>query len=254
MTSSSPSSSHSDADTRDVTDRTQIDIALRAIVEGTAAVTGDDFFHSLVKHLATALHTRYAFVAECTDTPPTKAHILALWDGETFGPDHTYDLAGTPCEGVVAGQTCLYAQDIQAFFPQNQALARMDLQSYLGVPLFDAEGQVLGHLVVMDERPMSDDPRRATILSIFAARAGAELERQRAEARVRESEEQFRSIIENATDGIAIANREGILTYVSPSFGQMLGYTAAELLGQSVAPLTHPDAHQPQYVHAGRSS
>ena len=49
--------------TRDVTDRTQIDIALPAIMEGTAAVTGDDFFRSLVKHLATALHTRYAFVA-----------------------------------------------------------------------------------------------------------------------------------------------------------------------------------------------
>src|SRR5262249_25019773 len=150
MTRSSPSSSQSAADTRDVTDRTQIDIALRAIVEGTAAVTGDDFFRSLVKYLATALQTRYAFVAECTDPPPKQAHILAFWEGASFGPDRTYDLAGTPCESVVAGQSCLYAQDIQAFFPQNQALARMELQSYLGVPLFDATGKVLGHLVVMD--------------------------------------------------------------------------------------------------------
>src|SRR5215470_18017908 len=102
MTSSSPSSSQSDADTRDVTDRTQIDIALRAIVAGTAAVTGDDLFHPLVKHLATALQTRYAYVAECTDTPPKQAHILAFWDGSSFGPDRTYGLAGTPCEGVAA--------------------------------------------------------------------------------------------------------------------------------------------------------
>ena len=29
--------------------------ALRLIVEGTAAVTGTDFFHSLVRHLASAL-------------------------------------------------------------------------------------------------------------------------------------------------------------------------------------------------------
>src|SRR5262249_26875239 len=140
-----------------------------------------------------------------------------------------------------AGEMCLYPQDIQSFFPQNQAVARMGLQSYLGVPIFNAAGQVLGHLVVMDEKPMSDDERRTTLLTIFAARAGAELERQRAEAKLRESEEYFRSIIENATDGIAIANREGILAYVSPSFGQMLGYSAAELLGTSVAPLTHPD-------------
>ncbi|HEX5690318.1 MAG TPA: PAS domain S-box protein, partial [Roseiflexaceae bacterium] len=117
----------------------------------------------------------------------------------------------------------------------------MDLQSYLGVPLFDAASKVLGHLVVMDEQPMSDDPRRTTILTIFAARAGAELERQRAEANVRESEAYFRSIIENATDGIAIASPSGSFTYVSPSFGRMLGYAADELIGTSPALLSHPD-------------
>jgi PAS domain S-box-containing protein len=227
--------------TRDIGERREIDQALHAVAEGTAGVTGDDFFRSLVKHLATALGARYAFVAECIDTPPTQAHILAFWDGAAFGPDTSYDLASTPCEGVVAGQPCLYPHNLQALFPHNQALAEMGLQSYLGVPVFNAAGQVLGHLVVMDERPMQDDSRRTTILTIFAARAGAELERQRAETRLRQSEEHFRSIIENATDGIAIANRDGILTYVSPSFGRMLGYAAAELLGRSVAPLTHPD-------------
>ena len=38
--------------------------ALRAIVEGTAAHTGEAYFESLVRHLATAVETRYAFVAE----------------------------------------------------------------------------------------------------------------------------------------------------------------------------------------------
>ena len=38
--------------------------ALRAIVEGTADHTGEAYFESLVRHLATAVETRYAFVAE----------------------------------------------------------------------------------------------------------------------------------------------------------------------------------------------
>src|SRR5262245_38742061 len=61
------------------------------------------------------------------------------------------------------------------------------------------------------------------------------------EAKLRESEAYFRSIIENANDGIAIASGERGFTYVSPSFGRMLGYTAEELLGTSPTPLTHPD-------------
>ena len=38
--------------------------ALRAIVEGTARSTGDAFFQSLVRHLASAMGVSYAFVAE----------------------------------------------------------------------------------------------------------------------------------------------------------------------------------------------
>ena len=38
---------------------------LRAVIEGTASVTGDEFFRSLVKNVASALGVRYAFVTEC---------------------------------------------------------------------------------------------------------------------------------------------------------------------------------------------
>ena len=58
---------------------------LRSIVEGTASVTGGDFFRSLVGHLASTLHVRYAFVAECGDEMKSKARTLALWTGEEQG-------------------------------------------------------------------------------------------------------------------------------------------------------------------------
>src|SRR5689334_2931642 len=38
--------------------------ALRAIVEGTAHATGEEFFQTLVRHLAEAVDAHYAFVAE----------------------------------------------------------------------------------------------------------------------------------------------------------------------------------------------
>src|SRR5438552_4086899 len=51
--------------------------ALRAIVEGTARNTGQEFFQSLVRHLAAAVGTRYAFVAEFAGA--TRARTLAFW-------------------------------------------------------------------------------------------------------------------------------------------------------------------------------
>src|SRR5207247_5419799 len=43
------------------------DAALRAIVEGVESETGDQFFASLVRHLASALRAQYAFVSELSD-------------------------------------------------------------------------------------------------------------------------------------------------------------------------------------------
>src|SRR6266404_3093302 len=53
------------ASSRDVTDWKRSEDLLRAIIEGTAEVTGAAFFRSLVRHLAEGLHVRWVFVAEC---------------------------------------------------------------------------------------------------------------------------------------------------------------------------------------------
>ena len=62
-----------------------------------------------------------------------------------------------------------------------------------------------------------------------------------AEGKLRESEERFRSFIENANDIIYSITPDGIFTYVSPNWMEMRGYEASEAIGQSVETLMHPD-------------
>jgi GAF domain-containing protein len=197
----------------DLAERRQMENALRAIVEGTASATGDDFFHALVQHLATGLGVRHAFIAETVGDPAERVRTLAFWSNGAIVPNIEYALTGTPCEGVIAGEVCYYPTGVQARFPHDLDLVNLGAESYIGMPLVGSTGQVLGHIAVLDNEPMRDETQREAILKIFAARAGAELERQQAEEQVRASEEYFRSLIENATDGIAIMNREGIIIY-----------------------------------------
>jgi PAS domain S-box-containing protein len=178
------------SNTRDVTERRQIENALRAIVEGTAA-TGNDFFNSLVKHLASALQVKFAFVTTC-QSPQSGVRMLAFWDGHDFGPNYEYVLDGAPCQCVIEqGEVCLFSHDLQARFPEDEWLAEIGAHSYLGIPLLGTTGQVLGHLAVMDERPMQEALRQNGILRIFAVRAGAELERQQAEEALRRLNEEL---------------------------------------------------------------
>src|SRR5262245_10126686 len=169
-----------DAMKQEVARRTQAEAIVRAITEGTAAVTGSDFFYSLVGHMAAALGVRYAFVTERREGQ-SRLRTRAVWAGTGVGENFEYDVAMTPCLRVVDGTTSYYCRDLQKLFPQDKVLVELGAESYLGIPLVDSSGRVIGLLTVLDDKPMADPPAGLSILQVFASRAGAELERLKAE-------------------------------------------------------------------------
>ena len=56
------------------------------------------------------------------------------------------------------------------------------------------------------------------------------------------SENKFRSLIENSSDGVAIFSAKGELTYIAPTVEAILGYTDAEMILMNLESITHPDA------------
>jgi len=176
----------------DVTERHRAEETFRAIVVGTASSTGSDFFPSLVKHMASALQVRYAFITECDDGKHAKA--LAFWKGDTFGEKFEFDVAGTPCMKVVNGEVCHYREGLVQLFPLDTPLADLGAESYLGVPMLDRSGRVIGHIAIIDDKPMERDDRAIDLVKIFAARAAAELKRQRAETELQAALEQVQAL------------------------------------------------------------
>src|SRR5262245_13333528 len=165
--------------------RRQAEQTLRSVVLGTAAVTGDDFFSALVRHLASAIGVRYAFVTECTDQTKTRVRTLAFWSGESLADNIEYDLAMTPCERVFEGEVCHHPSNLQQLFPDDTPLVSMEAESFIGLPMCAASGDIIGHLAVLDVKPMPNASHAMSVLSIFAARAGAELQRLKAEQELR---------------------------------------------------------------------
>jgi two-component system cell cycle sensor histidine kinase/response regulator CckA len=62
-----------------------------------------------------------------------------------------------------------------------------------------------------------------------------------ASRRVQEREDYFRALTENVSDVITILNREGLISYVSPSVERALQYSPEELVGSSIFERIHPD-------------
>jgi PAS domain S-box-containing protein len=66
-------------------------------------------------------------------------------------------------------------------------------------------------------------------------------ERVRTEQAMRESENRFRSMVQNGSDMIGLLNRDGAYLYVSDSVGHILGYSPDEMIGRSAFEFIHPD-------------
>ena len=208
--------------------------ALRAVVEGTAGDTGEEFFASLVKNLARALDVHGAWVTEYLEDQG-RLRALAFWLGDTFVPDYEYAIEGTPCAPVISELDLFHVPDrVIELFPEDPDLPKLSAVSYMGIPLLDSDRRILGHLAVLDTRPMTEDPRLFDLLRIFANRAVAELRRQRAEDEVREREEKLGLLVDSAMDAIVELNHDVEITRVNTAAEQLFGCGRDTLVGRPI--------------------
>jgi diguanylate cyclase (GGDEF)-like protein/PAS domain S-box-containing protein len=66
-------------------------------------------------------------------------------------------------------------------------------------------------------------------------------ERKEVESVVKESEERFRSLVQNTSDIITIVDADGTIRYVSPAVERAMGYKPEEQVGTNVIGSVHPD-------------
>jgi signal transduction histidine kinase len=161
---------------------------LRTVAEGTAGAVGDEFLRCLVRHVALAFDAKFAFVAEASAPDGQHVRVISGWfEGDWLDEPFEYDTRGKPCALVIEQAVVAFPEALTRRFPEAKPAIEMGLESYLAICLRAADGTHLGHLGVMDARPMRAGDNDVAAMRIFASRTAAELERRHQAAALRRS-------------------------------------------------------------------
>jgi diguanylate cyclase (GGDEF)-like protein/PAS domain S-box-containing protein len=127
-------------------------------------------------------------------------------------------------------------------------LGDLGIVAYLGVPLRDVGGQMLGSLCAIDTVPRTWNAEDLRTLEEFSALVMTELELQRqlrerreAEQTLRASEERFRAVAEALPSVVWTASPNGEIDYVSDRFRKITGVTPNAAQGVGWAQVIHPE-------------
>jgi PAS domain S-box-containing protein len=175
-----------------------------------------------------------AWVAEYL--PATeRLRAIAFWMDGRFVEDYEYAIQGTTCEKAIREKRLLHIPDaIAEQYPEDKDPVFSHVESYLGVPIFDDRGDVLGHVAVVDTRPMPDESHLVPLFKIFASRIAAEMRRLRLESAVRDREQKLTQLIESAMDAIVEMDRDLRITILNPAAEKVFGCSASRVRGERI--------------------
>jgi PAS domain S-box-containing protein len=214
---------------------------LLSILQETSTSEGVDFFRLLLKKLADTLGFRYAMVAEVVDEERSRARSLAFFADGQIAENMEYDLDGSPCYEVLGTGLRIYQDKARELFPQDQCFIDLEIESYIGIPLVDSKGVVLGILNAFDVNRIEDVEFCRTIFTVFALRVGFELERLRFESERRQSTELHEAVMDNSNAAIYVKDSEGRLLFANRRLlslfndKQVIGLTDHDILPKELA-------------------
>ena len=228
----------------DITERKQMQETLVFLAECGYTASGESFFQSLARYLADKLDMDFVCIDRLLGDG-LQAQTVAVYCNGEFLDNIVYGLRDTPCGDVVGKSICCFPRDVRKLFPNDPALEDLRAESYAGTTLWSFDGKPVGLIAVISRKPLLNSKFVESVLQMVAVRAAGELERERAELAMRESEELHRTILNASPDDISITDLQGRIRMVShKGLAMFRADQLDELLGRPLTDFVVPEDRQ----------
>src|SRR5438105_3770527 len=126
--------------------------------------------------------------------------------------------------------------------PEHRAAALSHgLRASWSNPILSSKGKVLGTFCIYGREPQCPSPHDLGVMEKATHLARVAIERDRAEAAVRTSEEKYRDLVNASPDAICVVDADARCVLVNPAGVKLAGRPERELIGSSIADTYLPE-------------
>jgi len=215
-------------------DSTSEKSVLTRLYSRITAFVGQEFFAQLLMDLSTFAQADYAVIGKFSDAE--KTHILteAVYADGKIVDNFEFNLENTPCANVIREGIKYYSHDLMKKFPLDHLAIDLEVDSYMGIPLVDSKGEVIGPLAVFSRGKMVNVEQLETAMHMFAIRAAAELERLKVERRLEEEVHFLQSLLDAIPNPIFYKDRAGYYLGCNKSYEHIADSSRKTLINSNV--------------------
>lgn len=177
---------------------------IEEVINGISNSYGTAFFENITLELDRIIKADYTFIALLDEKAYTSTTIALVVKG-ALAENISYSLEHTPCANVADDTICCYEKEVCLAYPDDQLLKDMKVEAYLGTPLHDSKGNVMGIIVAMYEQPIKDHKLITSLFQLFSGRIAAELERFEFENSLIELNEKLEENVQQRTAELSLA-------------------------------------------------
>lgn len=154
--------------------REEITSLLQTIAKDVSGLQGGTYFETLGEFLSNVLDADMVIISKLSEDRENIDALAAYIDKQKV-ENLSYPIAGTPCETVIEEGSMVFNGNVQELYPDDEDLFKLNLKSYIGTPMYDGNGDVIGHLAVLKRNVFEQTGKTQLIIDSVTSRAASEL-------------------------------------------------------------------------------
>lgn len=199
---------------------------LEKILQGITATTGWELWRSCSRYLAEILQVKYVWIGELIDNNNCQVKTLAFWQSNKFGNNFEYYMISPLPERY---KTAYCSADIPDFILQAISSNDFRAKSFVHLPLWDQNAEIIGFLVIVDEEKITINQFQKLVLKIFTNRVATELARKIDQQKLRQQSNQD-SILSEIVRQLLEKDIKAAINWLTEVLGKFTGSDRAYLM------------------------